>query len=93
MAGVGPDDQRGVGLAEEVATGERGAERGQRDPQGSLDFLRGRARPATPLIVEFIRIHHGHREAGGVVWGVEPICTMLSEDGHRHKSRRVGSVL
>ena len=25
--------------------------------------------------MEFIRSHHGHREAGGLVWGVEPICT------------------
>jgi putative transposase len=31
--------------------------------------------------VEFIRSHHGHREAGGLVWGVEPICTVLSEHG------------
>jgi putative transposase len=31
--------------------------------------------------VEFIRSHRGHREAGGLVWGVEPICTVLSEHG------------
>jgi putative transposase len=31
--------------------------------------------------VEFIRTHHGHREAGGLVWGVEPICTVLSQHG------------
>ena len=64
-----------------AAAGERGAETGQRDPQGGLNFLRGRAGPATPLIVEFIRTHHGHREAGGLVWGVEPICSVLSQHG------------
>jgi putative transposase len=31
--------------------------------------------------VEFIRTHQGHRDAGGLVWGVEPICTVLSEHG------------
>jgi len=31
--------------------------------------------------VEFIRSHHGHRNAGGLVWGVEPICTVLTEHG------------
>ncbi len=31
--------------------------------------------------MEFIRSHRGHREAGGLVWGVEPICTVLSEHG------------
>ncbi|MEW1955929.1 IS3 family transposase [Terrabacter sp. NPDC080008] len=44
-------------------------------------FLRGRARPALPVIVEFIREHAGHREDGGLRWGVEPICTVLSEHG------------
>jgi len=33
------------------------------------------------VIVEFIRAHAGHRDAGGLVWGVEPICTVLSEHG------------
>jgi putative transposase len=32
------------------------------------------------LNVEFIRTHHGHRETG-LVWGVEPICGVLSEHG------------
>ena len=31
--------------------------------------------------MEFIRTHHDHREAGGLVWGVEPICAVLSEHG------------
>ena len=29
----------------------------------------------------FIREHVGHREGGGLRWGVEPICTVLSEHG------------
>src|SRR4029077_3967982 len=33
-------------------------------------------------IVEFIRAHQGHRaEPGGLRWGVEPICRVLSEPG------------
>ena len=31
--------------------------------------------------MEFIRTHQGRREAAGLVWGVEPICTVLSEHG------------
>ncbi len=33
------------------------------------------------MIVEFIRVHQSHRDPGGLVWGVEPICTVLSEHG------------
>jgi putative transposase len=34
------------------------------------------------VILEFIRVHQGHRaEPGGLRWGVEPICTVLSEHG------------
>jgi putative transposase len=34
------------------------------------------------VIVEFIRVHQGHRaEPGGLRWGVEPICRVLSEHG------------
>lgn len=32
-------------------------------------------------MVEFIRTHQGRRDAGGLVWGVEPICSVLSEHG------------
>ena len=53
---------RGVGGAEAAAAGERRAQAGERDPESSIDFLRGRARPATPLIVDFIRTHQGRRE-------------------------------
>jgi putative transposase len=31
--------------------------------------------------VEFIRTHHGRRDHGGLVWGVEPICRVLTEHG------------
>ncbi|MGI4894261.1 MAG: IS3 family transposase [Janthinobacterium lividum] len=47
-------------------------------------FLRGRARPALPLIVDFVREHAGNRQSrvdGGLRWGVEPICAVLSEHG------------
>jgi putative transposase len=33
------------------------------------------------LIVEFIREHADHRDPGGLRWGVEPICTVLTEHG------------
>src|SRR4051794_23962093 len=35
--------------------GERGVAASERDFESGVDFLRGRARPALPLIVEFIR--------------------------------------
>jgi len=31
------------------------------------------------LIAEFIRRHAGRRDAGGLRWGVEPICKVLTE--------------
>jgi len=49
-----------------------------------LGFLRGRARPATAVICrssDFIRMHRDHREDGGLRWGVEPICAVLSQHG------------
>jgi putative transposase len=33
------------------------------------------------VIVAFIRDHQGHREPGGLRWGVESICRVLSEHG------------
>nr|WP_232110463.1 IS3 family transposase [Nocardia wallacei] len=44
-------------------------------------FLRGRDRPATALICRFVTEHQGHREVGGLVWGVESICATLCELG------------
>jgi putative transposase len=39
-------------------------------------------RPATALITRFIADHQGHRDSpDGLRWGVEPICTQLSELG------------
>ena len=49
--------------------------------EGGGGFLRGRARPALPVIVDFIREHADHREPGGLRWGVEPICAVLTEHG------------
>ncbi|MBF6278784.1 MULTISPECIES: IS3 family transposase, partial [Nocardia] len=40
-----------------------------------------RDRPAPALIVRFITEHQGHRESGGLVWGVESICAALCELG------------
>ena len=75
-------DERGVGGVEAVEAGERGTETGERDPESSLGFLRGRARPARAVIVDFIREHADHTPAeGGLRWGVEPICAVLSEHG------------
>ena len=33
------------------------------------------------MIVDFVRDHAGHREPGGLRWGVEPICAVLTEHG------------
>ena len=30
---------------------------------------------------DFIRVHRDHREDGGLRWGVEPICAVLSQHG------------
>ncbi|MEU8798593.1 IS3 family transposase [Spirillospora sp. NPDC048819] len=48
--------------------------RGERDPESSGGFLRGRARPATQVLIAFI-------DAFRKVFGVEPICRVLSEHG------------
>ena len=56
-----------------LRAGERRAQAGQRDPQGGVGFLRGRARPATATLVRFID-EHAARTGGGRRWGVESIC-------------------
>jgi transposase-like protein len=74
----------GVGGGQAAETRERRAAPGKLDPESGRGFLRSRARPALPLIVEFIREHADRREErdnGGLRWGVEPICTVLSEHG------------
>src|SRR4029453_2246021 len=43
-------------------------------------FLRGRARPATAALVRFVD-EHADRTDGGLRWGVESICRVLSEHG------------
>jgi len=35
------------------------------------------------VIVDFVREHADHREPGGLRWGVEPICAVLTEHGLR----------
>lgn len=35
------------------------------------------------MIVDFIREHADRREPGGLPWGVEPICPVLTEHGLR----------
>ena len=56
--------------------------KGQRDFEDRVGFFRGRTRPATPLITRFIADHQGHRDGpDGLRWGVESICTQLTELG------------
>ncbi|MDM3948254.1 IS3 family transposase [Mycobacteroides abscessus] len=43
-------------------------------------FFRGRTRPAARVITEFVRSHAECCE-GGLRWGVEPICAVLTEHG------------
>ncbi len=73
--------ERGVGRGQTVEAGERRAEAGQLDSEGRSGFLRCRARPAFPGIVDFIREHADHREPGGLRWGVEPSCAVPTEHG------------
>jgi DNA-binding transcriptional ArsR family regulator len=42
-------------------------------------------------VIAFIREHKDHRAGGGLRWGVEPICAVLSEHGCR--IARVGKAL
>ena len=56
-------------------TGTRSLVPLQRSSNSQLDFLRGRAGPATAALVRFI---DEHRDRLG---GVEPICRMLTQQG------------
>ncbi|NNG21293.1 IS3 family transposase [Naumannella sp. ID2617S] len=49
--------------------------------RAASNFLRGRARPATKVITRFIDAHAGQRVDGGLRWGVESICAVLTELG------------
>nr|WP_280448956.1 IS3 family transposase [Nocardia brasiliensis] len=44
-------------------------------------FLRGRTGPATALTVRYVSEHQGRRDNGGLRWGVESICAVLTELG------------
>ncbi|MBN8422944.1 hypothetical protein JF531_00210 [Microbacterium esteraromaticum] len=48
--------------------------------EGDFSFLRGRTRPATQAIVAFIDQHRDRTE-GGLRWGVESICAVLTQHG------------
>ena len=45
-----------------------------------------------PVIVAFVRDHQGHRDGGGLRWGVESICTVLTEHGCRSPRRPTTSI-
>ena len=53
---------------------------GERDPEVGVGFLRGGARPPTAVIVDYIDAHRDE-------FGVEPICTVLSEHGCKSPRR------
>lgn len=54
----------------------------QRDPQGSLHFVRGGARPPTSPLVSFINDHKAE-------FGLQPICAVLCEHGARSPRRPI----
>ena len=73
---------RGVGGCPQAAPGERRTQARECDLEGGVGFLRGRTGPATPIVVEFISAHQGHRVgADGLKWGVESMCAVLAEYG------------
>ena len=54
--------------------GDRRAAPGQRDPEVGVGFLRGGARPPSPVLIDYIAEHKEE-------FGVEPICRVLTEHG------------
>ena len=62
--------QRGAGQDQGLGAGGAGAAPGECDLEVGVGFLRGGARPPTPVMVEFIDAHRGE-------FGVEPICRAL----------------
>lgn len=60
---------------EEIKKREPGSQRGERDLESGIDFLREGARPSPPLIVAFID------EMRGRGFGVESTCAVLREQG------------
>ncbi|WP_284181019.1 IS3 family transposase [Mycobacterium tuberculosis] len=78
----GTTTEESAELEEALAAGQRRIAKGERDFKDRVGFLRGRARPASTLITRFIADHQGHREGpDGLRWGVESICTQLTELG------------
>lgn len=76
-AGDRPGNHHRGGPAHQgVGEGGPRAEAGQRDPAERVGFLRGGARPPVPLICDYI-------DQRKEEFGVEPICTVLTESGCR----------
>lgn len=75
LLGIGtPETVRKWCRQDEVDAGRRpgvmSEESAERDLEGGLALLRGRARPATALIVAFIDQHVDERDGEGLRWGV-----------------------
>ena len=75
------DSGRGGGVTSDMAAGmrklrgrEQGTQAGQRDPEVGVGFLRRGARPPVATLVAYI-------DDDQQVFGVEPICRVLSEHG------------
>ena len=66
--GLPPARRPSAGGEHAAEAGEHGAAPRQRDPQGGVDFLCGRARPATESLVRFISEHRTRRVGAGLVW-------------------------
>src|SRR5690349_10623567 len=80
-------EERRASPAGGARAGEPRAATGQRDPQGSVGFLRDRARRSNQEVVAFIDANR-HR------WGVEPICRVLQfapSSYYEAKSRAVST--
>lgn len=71
---------RGGGGDQATPARERRAAACERNIEGGFGFLRGRARPATEEIVTFIEENKDRRD-GGLRWGVESICDVLTQHG------------
>ena len=67
---------RGGPAHQGVGEGGPGVEAGQRDPAERVGFFRGGARPPIALICQYI-------DQRKEEFGVEPICTVLTESGCR----------
>jgi hypothetical protein len=74
IPGGGPGSRARSRSRSGAQAGERRAASGERDPQERVGFLRGGARPPTPVLIDYIAAHRDE-------FGVEPICRVLTEHG------------